>query len=827
MLPFKRSLLGIFVPLLSVTFLAPSVFAQADNDESDAPKADSRQETPIEEIIVTAAGREQLATEIPMNITAMSEAELRRKNIRDLKDVLADSVSISAPVNSNRHADSVTVRGLNVARSDANDLERFVKSTVAYYLDDTPLPNIGFRVKDIARVETLLGPQGTLYGGGSLGGTIRYITNQPELGATYAEANASVYSISGADLSYDADFVANLPLSDTFAARGSLAYLDQAGWVTRHANPIHFFDQGLERVPNPNPNQETYDDDNWEEATTVKVALLWELSDDAAVTYTYMYQDQTAHGTDGSSRQTVAYACEQEGLVGAECDAAYIDQTTPLQYGTDHLVSTYEEWADREITLNSLNLKWDLEFASLNSTTSFYKDTRDGQSDYLSQGSIYYGWIPGLALSETTTSAYILPLSEYEGLVHETRLTSNTDGPLSWIVGLYYTDQETAIQFSEFVPGFDAVVEDTPWLDNRETFADVRLGSLDEGYYDRLGSTYKETAIFGELMYAVSDRFNLTFGARFFSYKDKANPSIVDYAGITKVSPESDSDDTDQVFKFNADYRLTDDLLVYGTYSQGFRRGGSNGFRATENDVLELDPEANLYEPDTTNNLELGLKGSLTEDLYIQADIYQIEWKDVQTYNSQTIDLFFPINGTENGPDGISKGYEFALHYNLTDSFHVNYAMSYNEAKWDGTKEVCIYLPDPNFPDADRQCRTWSEGGILGGSPEWRHNFGVGYDREFDSGLLSVNLDGRYVGETPVDRTDAEGESVYRRDSYTLYYASASYLMDLWRATLWIDNLTDERAEVSGQGLTGSVTGYRTIYAQPRTVGVNLTYTFE
>jgi iron complex outermembrane recepter protein len=111
----------------------------------------------------------------------------------------------------------VTVRGLNVSPVGANNLEQFTRSTLAYYLDDTPLPNIAYRIKDVARVETLLGPQGTLYGAGSLGGTVRYITNQPEFGKLGLQANTSIYTYQGGSLSHDTDAVFNIPISDRFA----------------------------------------------------------------------------------------------------------------------------------------------------------------------------------------------------------------------------------------------------------------------------------------------------------------------------------------------------------------------------------------------------------------------------------------------------------------------------------------------------------------------------------------------------------------------------------------------------------------------------------
>jgi outer membrane receptor protein involved in Fe transport len=127
-----------------------------------------------------------------------------------------------------RFAASVTVSGINISPANANNLEHFVKTTLAYYLDDTPLPNTGYRIKEIARVATLLGPQGALYGAASLGGTERYITNQPKLCQTEAKVNTSIYKTQCGGLSNDTDAAFNFPLGNSFAMRASIARLDES-----------------------------------------------------------------------------------------------------------------------------------------------------------------------------------------------------------------------------------------------------------------------------------------------------------------------------------------------------------------------------------------------------------------------------------------------------------------------------------------------------------------------------------------------------------------------------------------------------------------------
>lgn len=429
MRPFTKHPLSL---LISASLLATSGTALAQEEKDEARL--------LEEITVTATKRNASVADVPFNISAIGEQELRKRNITDLKKLLQDSVEISSPGNSSRFADSVTVRGLNVSPVNQNNLEQFVRTTMAYYLDDTPLPNLGYRIKDIARVETLLGPQGTLYGSGSLGGTIRYITNKPDFDAFSGDVNVSLFAADGGGLSSDTDVVINLPLSETLALRGSLAYLDDAGFTDRAVNPV-FRDGQAGNPPawqNPNGGDRTfYKDDDNERTTTGKVALAWKASDTLKLTLTHAAQDQWAHGSMGSTNLS----------------GAILDDKSDYQYDRDVVVGAYEEYADRSFSMNVLDVEWDLGFANLESSTSGFEDSRVGQANY-PVGFLYYGdwgWAE-LQPDNTDQIPYMVFDNTYEGFSHETRLVSQTDGPLSWIGGIYYTEQKKKPAFCGNIP---------------------------------------------------------------------------------------------------------------------------------------------------------------------------------------------------------------------------------------------------------------------------------------------------------------------------------------------------------------------------------------
>jgi iron complex outermembrane recepter protein len=792
---------------------------------AEQAKADAKRDsTQLEKVIVTATGRAQSASSVPYNVTAISEEALREGNITDIKKFIALNPSINAPQNSARFADSVTVRGLNVSPVNANNLEQFTRTTLAYYLDDTPLPNIAFRIKDIARVETLLGPQGTLYGAGSLGGTVRYITNQPEFNRLSIQGNTSIFAAQGGGLSHDTDAVVNIPLTKDIAFRASIARLDDAGYTDRISNPSWRTGQYAWETK-PDAGKNVYKDDDYNRVTGGRVALAWKLNNDFKVTVAHAQQDQLAHGTSATSLLPLAVAnakspADIEAYIknpafspctGAACTytASY---AAPFLAGRDVVTARYPEFADRDFRLSSLELDWTLPFAKLRSSTSTFRDSRVGQADYAGQGWLfYYSFGDSGGAFDSGRSAYVTFDNTYKGISHETRLTSTGTGPLSWIAGLYHTSTKRSLKFSEYLPGLDAYNGV-----NRATAG----GNLDEGYRENLASEYKETALYGELGYRITPQWAVNVGARIFNYDDTAIAQIRDYSFdlVNNNVNAKGGENGKSYFKVNTSYNFTPDALAYATVSQGFRRGGTNGFRNVGSKVVS--PDVQKYKPDSTTNYEIGVKGTfLNRRLYAQADVYQIDWKDVQTYYSQDIGGF-PVNGTANGPSARSRGFEAAARLNVTDDWQLNFATAYSEAKWSATKTLCLYTDGSGCRDP------WTKGGLLGGAPNWKHSASVRYSTNFSNGMSGwASLSGRYTGSVPIDRADDPADTVRARPSYSIFDVRAGMTYEKLDVTLWIENVANKRAEVSAQN--DRVLGARLIYTTPRTYGVTLAYAFK
>jgi iron complex outermembrane receptor protein len=818
---------SVTAPFAAASAPAASVSTDAATQPDSAREARRKVAEP-DRVVITSSRRAQPAAKVPYNATALTEEALRENNITDAKKLISQSVGISAPENSARFADSVTVRGLNVSPVDANNLEQFVKSTLSYYLDDTPLPNIGYRIKDIARVETLLGPQGTLYGAGSLGGTVRYITNRPRLDKTEARVNASLYQTKDGGLSSDTDVVLNLPVGQSVALRASVARLDEAGFTDRVSNPP--WRTGADAwSTKPDAGRNVYKDDDWQKVTGGRFSALWRVVPGIEVTFAHTTQDQLAHGTSGVSLLPLGVA---NARTPAEAEAAWRDPSlaldqlpchpnctytdssqAPVAVDRQSILSRYPEFADRQFRMSSIDLDVDLGFAALHSSTSQFKDTRQGEADYASQGWAYYYSLGDLGGAiDSGRSAYMSFDNRYKGLSHETRLTSRGDTALSWIAGLYYTKQDRNLRFSEVLPGMDAYLGSS-----KATPSPLP----DVGYSEDLGSKYSETAIFGELGYRITEQWQVNVGARVFKYTDTALGKIIDYAGgfVDSDTTASGGASGKSYFKLNTSYQITDNLLAYLTYSQGFRRGGTNGFKdLSATRVVAAD--AKEYKPDSTDNIEIGLKGYLFERrLYIETGLYQINWKDPQTYRSQDVSGF-PVNGTANGPDARTHGWEFAGRYKINNYWQTSFSSTTTRGRWADTKTHCLY-------ENGTSCRTWTEGGNLGASPKWKHNLSLRFNTTLDNDwYVWAALGARYTAKVQTDRSDspADNATVPTYDAYTQYSLNAGVSVGKMDLSAWVQNLTNVQSLRSTQA--AGLMGYRAIYGTPRTLGVNLSYSF-
>ncbi|NQZ20926.1 MAG: TonB-dependent receptor [Colwellia sp.] len=802
---FKKSALCI---ALSSTFAIP-VYAFEEVE---------KKVTGIERIEVTASRRVSSVQEAPLNITALDADLMKDQNLGDLSDVARFVPGLSIPEQGARGGNSIIVRGLNTdSTGPDND-----GGTVATYFGEIPL-EVDVRLIDMQRVEVLIGPQGTLYGAGSLGGAIRYIPNQAELDTKSFEFSVDAFSGSESDsLGGESSFVFNLPLiDDELAIRASVNYYNDPG----------FIDYGYvvkeAGVSNPDILADTRNvkDANGEKVVTTRIALRWMPNDWFDSTLTYLHQKQDVEGRTISNYKTLGADNPLGDLVGKyESTARYLEP----EEDTDSLIS--------------LEMKMDLGFAELVSASGYSENENLGQrdqSDLLLANPWSYETFPAF-------SAFTRESGKSNSFTQEIRLVSQSESDLSWIVGGYYNK---------------SVIEDTlseEYTPNYAAFAGSdRADDLE--YLQFTDGETVEKALFGELSYAVTDKLNVTLGARFYEYEIKAGSAFTlalwdwkdDLIGNTlEFKPgkttRTKSDGDGNLFKFNVSYQFTSDVMGYATVSEGFRLGGTNGIAACADPLpagqtLCALPSEFAYDPDSTTNYELGFKSTwFNNRFHFNAAIFNIDWDDAQVGGAATENGNLPY--TTNAGTANSKGLEISSRAMLSDSFTAFATYSY--AKAELTSDVpglfsTLEINDPAYYEYSAE-----DGDRLPGSPESQVSFGLNYSTEiFDDKGLDIIYGLTYQSDI-VTRAGmkAEGETL---SGYALSNLSATITDDAWSVTLYIDNLFDKYAATSTRS-TGKAAGYAEFPGQignpdtvnmyrgyghyvvaPRTIGVKFNYLFD
>ena len=529
-------------------------------------------EKQIEKIEVTATRRSGSLQEVPINISALTSDVMAQQDIEDLDDVARWVPGLTVTDQGGRSDSPVIVRGLNTNSSGPSS----DGGTVATYFGEIPL-FLNMRLIDVDRVEVLIGPQGTLYGAGTLGGAIRYIPKAVDLNFTSGEVFGDAYSVSESDsLGGEGGFIFNAPLIDgEMGVRMSLNYFNNPGFLDYN----YVVREGGVSLPDPDWNDDAavsenlrrVEDANGEDTLTARIALRWVPNDWLDGTLSYFYQKQ-----------------EVEGRSITQFDALAADNPLGDVIGPYESAYRYEEPREKEDELLSLELKADLGFAELVSATGYSQFDAIGQrdqTDLLIRLDYSYEEFPAF-------SAYTEEVDERKILTQELRLVSQAEGPLSWIAGFYYNKTEYDGYSKEFTPGFDEYAIDV-W----EVGGNYRPDSLE--YYSVSNTETTESAFYGELSYEVNEKLNVTLGMRAYQY-DIESASAIDlplyysvFEGRGEDSIELDyssapADDSGTLFKFNASYQFDNNTMGYVTISEGFRIGGANGVGACPSDIDDI-----------------------------------------------------------------------------------------------------------------------------------------------------------------------------------------------------------------------------------------------
>lgn len=767
----------------------------------------------LEVIEVTATRRSGSIQAAPLNITALDADVMKDQNISELADVARWVPGLTITDQGGRSGSPIIVRGLNTNSSGPSS----DGGTVATYINEIPV-SVDMRLVDVERVEVLIGPQGTLYGAGTLGGAIRYMLKEPELDFISGEVFGDVFQTQESDsVGGETGFIFNLPLiEDKLAVRTSLNIYEDPGFIdyayTVREPGVSITDPDWTNLDAVNSNLKNVKDANGETTTTGRISLRYKANESFEGTLNYFYQKQDTEGRSIVHHNSLN---ENNGLndrIG-KYESAY----------------RFEEPREKEDQLLSLELKADLGFAELVSATGISQFEADGQrdqTDLLIRLDYGYEEFPSF-------SAFTRELDEVDTFTQELRLVSQSDSDLSWIVGGFYNKTDTDASSREFTPGFDQFAVDN--------FGGAQLRPDSLEYLEITGSKVTESALFGEVGYQVTDKLDITIGARFYEY-DVESKAAFDFplantlyegAAPDEISvnfEENEAGDNGNLFKFNAKYQFTDSVMAYATISEGFRIGGSNGLVPCPTPLPEDQqtgcgtPDEMLYDADTTTNYELGFKSTwMRSQLHFNAALFNVDWDNAQIAGATTVGQLPYLS---NAGSANAKGIEIATRAILSDSFTAYATYAYTKAELTSDAPYLFNADGTNgAKDGDR----------LPGSPEHQFSMGINYQTDV---LNDKTLDINYGLTAQSDVISKVGlrDNGEALPGYSLSNISAKLTADAWSTTLYVDNLFNKYAVTSVRRSDADITtangadiqrNYGYFINRPLTVGIKFNYQFE
>ena len=733
----------------------------------------------LEEIVVTAEKRETTVQTTPISLTAVTGADIEDRGLTNLSDLILSVPGVSIRT-SGPGMSEFEMRG--VASTGGNS------PTVGFYYDETSLtaPSAANEGKivispslyDLNRVEVLRGPQGTLYGSGSMGGTIKVIPNAPNPEAFDASGEVVFADTDHGGFDHAENAMVNLPFGNGIAAVrlvGSYAY--DAGWIDRIVIAPGDFPVAVGNTRGnvqAAPVAEDYHNVNDVERTTFRASALIKPVDGLSITPSFFYQKLHSGGL------------------------PYIDSDpgTDAHYQPFDVAEVYSD----EFKLTSVNIKYTTPILELSSVTSYWTRNEPITQDTSES------WTTGLGLTGYTAAqgglgaASAIEYNPSHQTTEEFRISSVGDANPKWLIGYYYSDFHSA---------WDIVF---PSQNGAALFGSNNLFS----YFSPM-PIYQQS-LFGEVTYNITEPWAITLGARRYHYD--APVSLDQFGALTSTVVTSTSEKDQGVTpKVSMSYQFTKDLMVYATAAKGFRPGGGTGPVPTSG---PLSCEAQLqqeygssgfvngpisFKSDTVWSYEVGEKLRLFENrMTVNASIYFEKWDGVQQTNSLSSCGYVY---TANAGNAHVRGGELELQGIVAPDLTLSGNVGYTHAAL-----ISSTLTDAGF----------NPGTAIQDVPRWSSSVSAAYRHSLSDKLaLTARLDNTFTGI----RTD-ETYSINELPSYDLTNVRGGLDGGRWSAVLFVNNLGDKRAVLNDitQAAVNLATYNRVAVSQPRTAGVDLNYRF-
>ncbi len=742
----------------------------------------------LDEVVVTAQKREESLQDVPLSIQAIGTQRLEELHVTSFDDYVKFLPSVSYQTLGPGTA-GVYMRGV---ASGENNNHSGPRPSVGIYLDEQPITTIqgalDVRVYDIARVEALAGPQGTLYGASSQSGTIRIITNKPDPSGFAAGFDLDGNTVAHGDQGYGAEGFVNIPVSERAAIR-------LVGWAAHDPGYI-------DNVPATRTfpswggtiNNAALVEDNYNDTDTfgARAALKIDLNDRWTVTPQIMGQNQKANGTFG-----------------------YSPSLGDLRIAHFKPEGSKDRWWQAALTVEGKIANLDMVYAG-----AYLNRKYDAQSDYNDYSYFYdvqsgygaYWYDDDGALVDP--SQYIIGKDRFKNQSHEIRLSSSKDNRVYFVAGLFYQRQQHDIEQNYRIDGIGTGISVTGWPGTIWLTEQVRVD--------------RDYAAFGEVTFKATDRLAFTGGIRFFKSDNSLEgffgygagysgstgeaacftpPTVgggINGAPCTNLDKSTKEDGNTP--KFNVTYKLTDDAMVYATYSEGFRPGGINR-RGT------LPP----YGADYLKNYELGWKSSWAENRFrLNGAVFQEDWDDIQF-------SYLGANGlTEirNAGKARIRGVEADFAFAATPNLMLNGGVAYIDSQLE--EDYCEDASSPDCPDAPNGAR-------LPVTPEFKGNLTARY--RFPVGAFDAFAQGSLVYQSSswADLRTADRQALGELPSYTLADFSAGLGKGNAGFELYVENAFDKRAvQLFTTECAISVCGGSPYWypIRPRTIGIKYTQKF-
>jgi len=756
----------------------------------------------IEEITVTATKRESSIQDVPFSINAQTSKDIQRSGATDLEE-LARNVAGLTVQNLGPGQSQVAIRGVSAGQIVRD--QPGVKEQVGVYLDESVISlslfTPDFDLYDLNRVETLRGPQGTLFGSGSVGGTIRYITNKPDLDEFDANIELDFNSVTDGDVGGHLKGMVNMPFADGRAA------LRLVGYTTEYGGFIDALREGGGIT----------EDVNGGNRMGGRAALTFEASDNVTITPRIVYQEVEA---DGFNRQEVY-----------NLYANPFTTTRPaIQLGErQQFLQLDEQFTDEtllaDITLNAAFENFDFDFAG-----SFM----DRQILVSRDASALTGSVSvdvGLSDAAVLLPSNLNDTTDMEQTTFEARLASTGDGRLQWLVGAFMSDVDRDYAQRLPTPGYDAAWDAVIGAGNSASAANG-VAPPDSPFASNLPYEIEQTAIFGEATYDVSDAFHLTVGGRFYDFEEVRR---IQFGGVfASATDQIDATESDGFTpRVLASWNLNDEITLNAQASQGFRLGGVNdplnASLCLPQDLIVFGGFQD-YDDEKMWNYEAGVKSTFDNGVTLNAAAFYSDIEDLQvTLDAGSCSSRISFNVA----DAHSAGVEFELGAQPTDAINLSLAGSVLESEFDSTVRdangaILGGVQDGNRLASVPEFQVAATGSYefplswMGGSDAYLsatiHHVGDRItqpsDQEAGAGVFSSGLP--FGGATGDEVTTLD----LLLDAYTIINLSAGIEQDDWSLVLYVHNVGDENANTSFDRERGGRArlGFRT--NAPRTVGV-------